>query len=165
MKFFLPRRPGAPRGLHLGGHQHPAEHAVDSEHAARERARYPRSARPDRRCHDPLARRLADHRHPVGSVTPSASTSTNPVNPATPAPCDALSFDIASEERLLQDMVDEVLGQGVWITPARRLRVQELVEAPPSIRLAATAALSRKECERAAGVIKAAVAKVLVKRK
>ena len=98
-------------------------------------------------------------------MTPSASTSTNPVNPAAHAPCDALSFDIASEDRLLQDMVDEVLGQGVWITPARRLRRQELVEARPSIRLAVTAALSRKECERAAGVIKAVVAKVLVKRK
>jgi len=33
------------------------------------------------------------------------------------------------------------------------------------IRLAVTAALSRKECERATGVIKAAVAKVLTKRK
>ena len=53
----------------------------------------------------------------------------------------------------------------MWITHARRLRGQELVEARPSIRLAITAALSRKECERAAGVIKAAVAKVIVKRK
>jgi len=53
----------------------------------------------------------------------------------------------------------------VWITRARRLRGQELVEVRPSIRLAVTAALSRKECERAAGVIKAAVAKVLTKRK
>jgi hypothetical protein len=51
------------------------------------------------------------------------------------------------------------------ITPARRLRGQELLESRPSIRLAVTAALSRKECERAAGVIKAAVAKVLKKRK
>ena len=59
--------------------------------------------------------------------------------------------------------MDDVLVQGVWITRARRLRGQELVEARPSIRLAVTAALSRKECERAAGVIKAAVAKVLVK--
>ena len=87
------------------------------------------------------------------------------MNPATPAPRDALSFDIAGEERLLQDIVDEALAQGVWTTRARRLRGQELVEARPSIRLAVTAALSRKECERAAGVIKVAVAKVLVKRK
>ena len=57
-------------------------------------------------------------------------------------------FDITSEERLLQEIVDEVL-----------------VETRPSIRLAVTVALSRKEFERAASVIKAAVTKVLVKRK
>jgi len=76
-----------------------------------------------------------------------------------------LSTDIAVEERLLQDIVDEALAQGVWITRARRLRGQEVIEARPSIRLAVTAALSRKECERAAGVIKAAAVKVLTKRK
>ena len=88
------------------------------------------------------------------SAMPSASASVKPVNPATLAPRDGVSFDIAGNERVLQDIVAEVLAQGVWITRAR-----------PSIRLAVTAALSRKECERAAGVIKAAVAKVLVKRK
>ena len=61
--------------------------------------------------------------------------------------------------------MDEALAQGVWVTRARRPRGQELVEVRPRIRLAVTAALSRKECERAAGVIKAAVAKVLTKRK
>ena len=99
------------------------------------------------------------------SATPSASASAKVPNPATPAPRETPSFDIAGEERLLQDIVDEVLAQGVWITRARRLRGQEPVETRPSIRLAVTAALSRKECERAAGVIKAAVTKVLVKRK
>ena len=97
------------------------------------------------------------------SATPSASAKAP--NPATPAPREVPSFDIAGEERPLQDIVDEVLVQGVWISRARRLRGQELVETRPSIRLAVTAALSRKECERAAGVIKAAVTKVLVKRK
>jgi len=81
-----------------------------------------------------------------------------PPNPATPASRDAPSFDIA-EERLLQDIVDEALAHGVWVT---RLRRQELVEVRPSIRLAVTVALSRNECERAAGVIKAAAAKVTV---
>jgi serine palmitoyltransferase len=69
----------------------------------------------------------------------------------------------------LQDIVEEVLAQGVtvgvWTTRARRLRRQELVESRPSIRLAVTAVLSCKECERAAGVIKATVTKVLTKRK
>ena len=66
---------------------------------------------------------------------------------------------------MLQDIVDEVLAQGMWITRARHLRGQELVEVRPSIRLAVTATLSRKECERAAAVIKAAVTKVMAKRK
>ena len=61
--------------------------------------------------------------------------------------------------------MDEALAQGVWITRARRLRGQEAVEPRPSIRLAVSAALTRKECERAAGIIKAAVVKILTKRK
>ncbi|SRR6266702_7715344 len=103
------------------------------------------------------------HVHLRSAAMPSLSA--KPSNPATPAPRDAPSFDAASEGRLLQDIVDEALAQRVWITRARRLRGQELVEARPRIRLAFTAALSRKSCERAAGVIKAAVAKVLAKRK
>ena len=63
---------------------------------------------------------------------------------------------------MLQDIVDEVLAQGVWITRVRR---QELVEVRPSIHLAVTVVPSRKECERAAAVMKAAVTKVLAKRK
>ena len=100
------------------------------------------------------------------TATPSLSVAAPKApNPATAASRDAPSFDIPGEECVLQDIMDEVLAQGVWITRARRLRGQELVESRPSIRLAVTAALSRKECERAAGVIKAAVTKVLTKRK
>ena len=73
-------------------------------------------------------------------------------------------FDIAGEEPLLHDIVDEALAQCVWNTRAhRRLRGQELIEARPSIRLAVTTALSLKERERAAGVFNPAVAKVLAK--
>ena len=66
---------------------------------------------------------------------------------------------------MLQDIVDKVLAQGVWITPLRRLRGQELVEVRPSIRLTVTGALSRKKCEPAAAVTKTVVTKVLAKRK
>ncbi|KAH9164356.1 hypothetical protein EDB89DRAFT_2141355 [Lactarius sanguifluus] len=92
------------------------------------------------------------HIHLCSAVVVSASTSAyvKPPDPAVPAPCDAPSFDIASEGRLLQDIVDEAL---------------ELAEVPPSIRLAVMAALSRKECKCAAAVVKAAVIKVLIKRK
>jgi len=65
----------------------------------------------------------------------------------------------------LQDVVDECLGQGVMVTRAKRLRGQEMVEARPSIRLALTSALSKKETEKAVGVVKAALVKVLGKRR
>ena len=59
-------------------------------------------------------------------------------NPSMPTPCEAPSFDIAGEERMLQDIVDEVLAQGVRIICAYHLCRQELVEARLSIRLTAT---------------------------
>ena len=125
-----------------------------------------RSARPYRLAHNPFARSLADHSHPPtyrdNLVAPVAAA--NAPNPATAASRDVPSFDIAGEEHLFQDIVDEVLAKGVWMTRARRLRGQGLVESRPSIR-AVTAALSRKEYERVAGVIKAAVTKVLTERK
>ncbi|KAI9435938.1 hypothetical protein H4582DRAFT_2100033 [Lactarius indigo] len=99
------------------------------------------------------------------STLAPTSVSAKPPNPATPAPGEAPSFDIVDEQRLLQDLVDEALAQGVRTACARRLYGQEPFEARPNTRLGMTAGLSRKECERAAGVIKAAVAKVLATRK
>lgn len=80
-------------------------------------------------------------------------------------PRDSPQFDIDLEERLLQDVVEEALAQGVMITRAKRLHGQELIEVRPSIRLAVTAALTRKECEKAANAVKAACVKVLGKRR
>ena len=85
-------------------------------------------------------------------------------NPTTAASHDTPSFDITGEEGLLQDIVDKVLAQGVWITRARRLRGQELVKSRLNIRFDIMAVLSRKECERAARVIKVAVTKAPTKR-
>ena len=82
-------------------------------------------------------------------------------SPASIEPRDAPVFDIAGEERLLQEVVEEALTQGVLITRSKRLRGQEMGEARPSIRIAVTAALTRKECEKAASVVKAALVKVL----
>ncbi|KAH9017017.1 Dor1-like family-domain-containing protein [Lactarius hengduanensis] len=85
------------------------------------------------------------------AATPSAfaPVSLKPPNPVTPAPRDAPPFDIAGEERLLQDIVDKAL---------------ELVEARLSSRLAITTALLREECKRAAGVIKFGIMNVLARR-
>ncbi|TFK77831.1 hypothetical protein K466DRAFT_508047, partial [Polyporus arcularius HHB13444] len=81
---------------------------------------------------------------------PLNSSSNKPLNPLSVKPRDPPQFDVELEERLLQDIVVEALSQGVMVTRAKRLRGQELVEVWPSIRLAVTAALSRKDCEKAA---------------
>ena len=65
----------------------------------------------------------------------------------------------------MQEIVDEALTQGMWVTCVWLLRGQEVVKVCPSICLAVTAVLSQKECEHAAGIIKAAAIKVLTKHK
>ncbi|KAH8986390.1 pyridoxal phosphate-dependent transferase [Lactarius hatsudake] len=158
----------APRGLRLGGHQHLAKQpsilSTLQENVRAIRAVLDQVEAITIPSH-PASPIIHIHLRSTPTLSASTSVSAKPPNPATPAPRDAPSFDIAGEERLLQDIVDEALAQGVWTTRARRLRGQELVEARPSIRLAVTAALSRKECERAASVIEASVMKALTKRK
>ncbi|KAI0048661.1 serine palmitoyltransferase [Auriscalpium vulgare] len=88
-----------------------------------------------------------------------------PSNPASVQPREPPVFDIEGEERLLQEIIDEAMAQGVWVTRARRLRGQEFVDARPSIRLSVSSAFTKKECEKAANVIKAAAIKVLGRRK
>lgn len=99
------------------------------------------------------------------TVPPVHQGGHNHSSPASIVPANPPVFDIESEERLLQEVVDEALAQGVLVTKAKRLRGQEMIEARPSIRLAVTAALTRKECEKAAGVVKAALLKVLSRRR
>ncbi|KAI6130887.1 serine palmitoyltransferase [Pisolithus croceorrhizus] len=75
------------------------------------------------------------------------------------------SFDYEVEEKILQDIVDDALANGVFITRAKRLSGQEMIETRPTVRIAVTAALTKKEIEKAAGVVKASVVKVLGKRR
>jgi serine palmitoyltransferase len=101
-------------------------------------------------------------------LLPTASVhllSSKPSNPASPRPKDQEYFDRELEERILQDIVDEALVQGVMITRAKRLKDQELSEVRPTIRLAVTAALSKKDCEKAANVIKASFIKIVGRRR
>lgn len=101
---------------------------------------------------------------PPSADTPKPSA-TGKSNPASVVPYNPVVFNIDEEERLLQQIVEEALAQGVMLTRAKRLHGLEHVEPRPSIRLAVTAALTRKDCEKAAGIIKAALVKVLGKRK
>jgi serine palmitoyltransferase len=96
------------------------------------------------------------------AIPPSAS---KPPNPLSALPRNHNAFDIDAEERLLQEVVDDVLAQGILITRAKRLRGQEMSEARPSIRLAISTAFTKKECEKAAAAIKISLVKVLSKRR
>ena len=78
---------------------------------------------------------------------------------------DPAVYEVLQEERLLQEVVDEALAQGVLITRAKGLRGQELFEARPSIRLALTSSLTRKETEKAVTTVKGALVKVLGKKR
>ncbi|THH06253.1 hypothetical protein EW145_g4213 [Phellinidium pouzarii] len=102
---------------------------------------------------------------PPSADAPKPATLGGKSNPSSVQPCNPAKFDIDEEERLLQQVVEEALVQGVMLTRAKRLHGQELSEPRPSIRIAVTAALSKKDCEKAAAVIKAALVKVLGKRR
>lgn len=101
--------------------------------------------------------------HPASA----ALSPSKPSNPTSPLPRDAANWDwdIEAEERTLQDVVEEALAQGVLITKAKRLRGQEMIEPRPSIRLAMSSALTKKETEKAVNVVKTALVKVLGKRR
>ncbi|EGO01287.1 hypothetical protein SERLA73DRAFT_179434 [Serpula lacrymans var. lacrymans S7.3] len=69
------------------------------------------------------------------------------------------------ESRVLQEIVEDALAQGVLLTRAKHLKGQELIEMPPTIRIAVTSAMTKKEVEKAAGVVKTSIARVLGKRR
>lgn len=105
------------------------------------------------------------HSSPSSLLSPESASKKRPSNPLLLTPRDAVAdFDIPTEERLLQEVVEEALAQGVLLTRAQRVHGHEAVEPRPSIRIAATAALTRKETEKAAAVVKAALIKVLGRR-
>lgn len=94
------------------------------------------------------------------SAVPPTPTKHTHSNPTHILPANAPTYDIEREEALLQEIVDECLNQGVWITRARRLK-REDSPARPALRVCVSVALQRKEAEKAAGVVKAVAAKVL----
>ena len=99
------------------------------------------------------------------AIQPSSASKSGKSNPSSIIPRDPPTFDVLTEEKLLQEVVEECLAQGVLVTRAKRLGGQEMVEAKPSIRIAVTSALGRKEVEKAAGILKASLGKVLGRRR
>ena len=69
------------------------------------------------------------------------------------------------QTRLLQDVTDEALNNGVLITRMQRVWHQEAVEHRPSIKICVSAGLTKKECEKAATIVKNALVKVLGKKR
>lgn len=67
------------------------------------------------------------------------------------------------EERLLQDVVDECACQGVLMTRAKYVYDQERNCPRPSIKVYVTTGLSKKENDKAAGIVKSAIIKVFGK--
>lgn len=87
-------------------------------------------------------------------------------NVAYAPPQDAFQMaEYDTDERLLQEVAEECLAQNVIVTRAKRLKGQEVVEPRPSIRLALSSALTRKETERAVMVLRNVLVKVLGRRK
>lgn len=69
---------------------------------------------------------------------------------------------LEEEEKLLQEVVDETVNTGgLLITRARRLRGQEALEPEPSLKICISSAFTRKEIEKAAQGLKAALIKVV----
>ncbi|OAD66058.1 hypothetical protein PHYBLDRAFT_119509 [Phycomyces blakesleeanus NRRL 1555(-)] len=68
-------------------------------------------------------------------------------------------FSREDEEQLLQDVVDECAYQGVLTTRAKYVYDQERACPRPSIKIHVTIGLSKKENDKAAGIIKAAIIK------
>ncbi|GAA5874627.1 hypothetical protein JCM16303_002928 [Sporobolomyces ruberrimus] len=69
------------------------------------------------------------------------------------------------QERLLQEIVDMCGENGVLLTTTKRTWAQEMTEIKPSIRICVSAALTKKEMEKAGTVVKNAINKVLGKKK
>lgn len=65
------------------------------------------------------------------------------------------------EEKLLQDVVDDALSQGVLITRTSRLRGQETFEPAPSLKIMISSAFTKKEMDKAGAVVKASLIKCL----
>ncbi|CAG8652230.1 5887_t:CDS:10, partial [Acaulospora morrowiae] len=72
--------------------------------------------------------------------------------------------DVEEKERLLQEIVDEVMNNGILLTRAKYVRIHELFNVEPSIRICISACFTKKEVEKAASTIKSVITKVLKNR-
>ncbi|RKO99153.1 hypothetical protein CXG81DRAFT_14917 [Caulochytrium protostelioides] len=74
-------------------------------------------------------------------------------------------YDVEESEVILQDAVDAAIREGYVFTRAKYIRSQEIKPPHPSIRLTVSAGFTKKECERAATVLRDALRKSLKTKK
>lgn len=63
-------------------------------------------------------------------------------------------LDFYDQEYVLQEIVDDCMNNGVLISRTKKVWKQEAVEGSPSLRMLISAALSRKDMEKAANVVR-----------
>lgn len=69
-------------------------------------------------------------------------------------------LDFYDQEYLLQEIVDDCMNNGVLISRTKKVWKQEAVEGSPSLRILISAALPRKEMEKAANVVRVSLPSV-----
>ncbi|CAG8742012.1 44062_t:CDS:10 [Gigaspora margarita] len=74
---------------------------------------------------------------------------------------DIKANSIEEKEKLLQEIVDDAMNNGVILTRAKYVFAQEMFGIEPSIRICISASFSKKEIEKAAAITKSAITKVL----
>jgi serine palmitoyltransferase len=95
---------------------------------------------------------------------PGIEIPSDPLSPLIHFTIKTADMPLPEQARVLQEIVDEALNNGVLLTRAAFVAHQEMVVRKPSVRLCVSAGLTRKECEKSGNVIKSAVTKVLKKR-
>lgn len=78
---------------------------------------------------------------------------------------DKYSWSYDEIERILQEIVDESLNNGVLITRVKKIDSQEIWKFDPSIRVCINIGLSKKEIEKSAIIVKSSISKVLKSKK
>ncbi|RIB16165.1 pyridoxal phosphate-dependent transferase [Gigaspora rosea] len=74
---------------------------------------------------------------------------------------DIKTNSIEEKEKLLQEIVDDAMNNGVILTRAKYVYAQEMFGIEPSIRICISANFSKKEIEKAAAITRSAITKVL----
>ncbi|KAK9476742.1 pyridoxal phosphate-dependent transferase [Lipomyces japonicus] len=114
-----------------------------------------------------LFRQLATNTRAFRAILDKSQYVVSPSDPDSPMVHLLLTDEVLSkrqidnEENLLQDIVDECINNGVLITRNKTVVSQETFAPEPSLKILITTGLTKREIEKAATVVKAAVSKIV----